>query len=274
MWNRSSHGCIEHAACTLCHCCRPPSVSCNAAVSFLCVRKRLASYHPQRALAGSGLQRILAPAIAAITSSRCSQHFVAKVPNTANQTAQACLVTSFDRKLLSGRCRRGVGNSADRTSHWQHSIPSDPQPEHSPAELKMLFGSPLSHLPNSLQDAVHLALSPSRTGLQSGNFSPSPFHLFHSPPGATLDDSPYQSLTRPVVKHSPVSAAAQHTAVQASRQAAVGQAQGQRGDAQNISRSADALERTSTAMLIPMSAAGVSKSKVAANSTEIICLIV
>ena len=130
----------------------------------------------------------------------------------------------------------------------------------------MLFGSPLPHLPNSLQDTVHLALSPNRHTIQAGTFSPSPFHtLFHSPPGANLDDSPYHSLTHPTVRHSPVSAAAQHTAVQASRQAAVGQAQGQRGEQQSLSRPTDALERTSTAMLIPMSAPASMKAKVKAS---------
>ena len=41
---------------------------CNAAFSLFCVREGLASYHPQRALAGSGLQRNFASPIAAVTS--------------------------------------------------------------------------------------------------------------------------------------------------------------------------------------------------------------
>lgn len=119
----------------------------------------------------------------------------------------------------------------------------------------MLFGSPLPHMPNSLHDSsgVHMSLSPNRSSIQSGAFSPGPFHtLFQSPSGATLDDSPYQSLSQPPAKHSPVSAAAQHTAVQASRQAAVGQAQGQRGEQQSTTRTVDAPERSSTSMLVPM----------------------
>lgn len=167
---------------------------------------------------------------------------------------------------LLGRCRRhsgGVSRLAGQSRQTQQYGTTGSEAAHSPASLQMLFGSPLSHLPSSLQDAVSLALSPNRAGVQSGSFSPSPFQtLFQSPTGATLDDSPYQALSHPIVKHSPVSAAAQHTAAQASRQAAVGQAQGQRGEPHHTSRAADILERTSTAMLIPLSAPSTMQVKV------------
>lgn len=130
--------------------------------------------------------------------------------------------------------------------------------------VSMLFGSPLPHMPSSLHDssAAHLSMSPNRGITHSGAFSPSPFHtLFQSPSGATLDDSPYQSLSYPPAKHSPVSAAAQHTAAQASRQAAAGQAQGQRSEQQNPTRAVDVSERSSTGMLVPMPAPAVPESK-------------
>lgn len=121
----------------------------------------------------------------------------------------------------------------------------------------MLFGSPLPHMPSSLQDpsTAHLSLSPNRGISQSGAFSPSPFHtLFQSPSGATLDDSPYQSLSHSPAKHSPVSAAAQHTAAQASRQAAAGHAQGQRSEQPTTTRAMDSAEHASTGLLVPVPA--------------------
>ena len=80
--------------------------------------------------------------------------------------------------------------------------------------------------------AAHHSHSPMRNSLQSplthsSMFSPKQFHsLFQSPPGASLDDSPFHSLSQPVKKHSPVTAAAQRTAAQATRKAAAGQAHG------------------------------------------------
>ncbi len=136
--------------------------------------------------------------------------------------------------------------------------------EVSTAAVTMLFGSPLPHMPTSLHDssAAHLSLSPNRGITHSGAFSPSPFHnLFQSPSGATLDDSPYQSLSHPPAKHSPVSAAAQHTAAQASRQAAAGQAQAQRGEQQSTTGAMDAPERTSAGMLVPVPAPSPLESK-------------
>ena len=98
----------------------------------------------------------------------------------------------------------------------------------------MLFGSPLPHIASSLHEAAvaQHSHSPMKNSLQSpithsGMFSPNQFHsLFQSPPGATLDDSPFHSLSQPVKKHSPVTAAAQRTAAQATRRAAAGQAHG------------------------------------------------
>lgn len=91
----------------------------------------------------------------------------------------------------------------------------------------MLLGSPLPHMANSVQGAALAHHSPGRGSPHSGMFSPSHFHsLFQSPPGATLDDSPFQGLSQPMKRHSPVTAAAQHNAAQATRKAAAGQAHG------------------------------------------------
>ena len=91
----------------------------------------------------------------------------------------------------------------------------------------MLFGSPLPHIASSLHEVAHHSHSPIRSSPHSGMFSPNHFHsLLQSPAGATLDDSPFQSLSQPAKKHSPVTAAAQHTAAQATRKAAAGQAHG------------------------------------------------
>lgn len=120
----------------------------------------------------------------------------------------------------------------------------------------MLFGSPLPHMPRSPRDtsAAHLGLSPHENATQSGMFSPGALQsLFQSPSGATLDDSPFHSLSCPPAKHSPVSAAAQYSATQASRQASVGQAQAQRMEQQhNTAGTADTKEHTSAGMLVPV----------------------
>lgn len=125
----------------------------------------------------------------------------------------------------------------------------------------MLFGSPLPHMPRSPQDssAAHLGLSPHQTAAKSGIFSPGAFQsLFQSPSGATLDDSPFQSLSRPPAKHSPVSAAAQYSAAQASRQASVGQAQAQRMEQQHSTAGAADTKDHIAGMLVPVSAPAVS----------------
>lgn len=125
----------------------------------------------------------------------------------------------------------------------------------------MLFGSPLPHMPRSPQDssAAHLGLSPHQTAAKSGIFSPGAFQsLFQSPSGATLDDSPFQSLSRPPAKHSPVSAAAQYSAAQASRQASVGQAQAQRKEQQHSTAGAADTKDHIAGMLVPVSAPAVS----------------
>lgn len=93
----------------------------------------------------------------------------------------------------------------------------------------MLLGSPVPHLANTLQAAAtaQATQSPLKTSPHAGLFSPTQFHsLFQSPPGATLDDSPFQSLSQPIKRHSPVTAAAQRSAAQATRKAAAGQAHG------------------------------------------------
>ena len=120
----------------------------------------------------------------------------------------------------------------------------------------MLFGSPLPHMPRSPRDtsAAHLGLSPHQNATQSGMFSPGALQsLFQSPSGATLDDSPFHSLSCPPAKHSPVSAAAQYSATQASRQASVGQAQAQRIEQQhNTAGTADTKAHTSAGVLVPV----------------------
>ena len=119
----------------------------------------------------------------------------------------------------------------------------------------MLFGSPLPHMPRSPLD-TSASLSPHQNATQSGIFSPGALQsLFQSPSGATLDDSPFHSLSHPPAKHSPVSAAAQYSATQASRQASVGQAQAQRMEQQHSTvGAADTKEQTSAAMLVPVNA--------------------
>ena len=122
----------------------------------------------------------------------------------------------------------------------------------------MLFGSPLPHMPRSPLDtsAAHLSLSPHQNATLPGIFSPGALQsIFQSPSGATLDDSPFHSLSHPPAKHSPVSAAAQYSATQASRQASVGQAQAQRMEQQhNTAGAADTKDQTSAGMLVPVNA--------------------
>ena len=135
---------------------------------------------------------------------------------------------------------------------------SNDSPPADTGAVTMLFGSPLPHMPRSPLDssAAHLGLSPHQNGTHSGVFSPGALQsLFQSPSGATLDDSPFHSLSRPPAKHSPVSAAAQYSATQASRQASVGQAQAQRMEQQHSTvGAADAKEQTSAGMLVPVNA--------------------
>ena len=153
-------------------------------------------------------------------------------------------------------CRqaRSAGAISEQFSIQQQTSKQGSPPEDNVAAVTRLLGSPM---PTSLLDpsGVHLNLSPNQGITHSGAFSPSPFHtLLQSPCGATLDDSPYQGLSHPPAKHSPVSAAAQHTAAQASRQAAVGHAHGQRYEQQSTTRAMNASEHASTAMLVPVPA--------------------
>ncbi|DBB18290.1 TPA: hypothetical protein ACH3X3_003249 [Trebouxia sp. C0006] len=204
-------------------------------------------------------------------------------PITPQEPPQVSGSTGFSQQRSPLSLRRNTSNiSWKRQSQGSDTTSERPLAEQythkdgSPhgVSVSMLFGSPLPHMPTSLHDssAAHLSMSPNRGITHSGAFSPSPFHtLFQSPSGATLDDSPYQSLSHPPAKHSPVSAAAQHTAAQASRQAAAGQAQGQRSEQQSHSLAMDASERSSTGMLVPMPApvaAPESKPQVATTSAQ------
>lgn len=233
--------------------------SCSCAdVSLFSICQRVAPHHTTGASPGFRLHRVFAAALALVATPEHVQRLVEEVRRATGSrftivvdTACSGVLMRFD---VNRRQSQGSDTTCERPLAEQYTH-KDGSPHG--VSVSMLFGSPLPHMPTSLHDssAAHLSMSPNRGITHSGAFSPSPFHtLFQSPSGATLDDSPYQSLSHPPAKHSPVSAAAQHTAAQASRQAAAGQAQGQRSEQQSHSLAMDASERSSTGMLVPMPA--------------------
>ena len=240
--------------------------SCRCAdVSVFSICQRVASHHTTRTSPGFSLHRVFAAAIALVVTTKHVQRLVEKVRRAIGSCCTIVTDTACPGVFMRFHANRRQSQGSDTTSKRplaEQYTHKDGSPHG--VSVSMLFGSPLPHMPSSLHDssAAHLSMSPNRGITHSDACSPSPFHtLFQSPSGATLDDSPYQSLSHPPAKHSPVSAAAQHTAAQASRQAAAGQAQGQRGEQQNHTRAVDASERNSTGLLVPMPAPAAPESK-------------